>query len=116
MTFRTSEEKECEKAKKLIELVLSVKIKAIVLEDSTATLSEGNASSPQYPEKSVTVDGSETCITSGVARPGPTRACALPSTSQALPSPTQNQLIPRRIRPKFKKIHIYLAVLTAIDM
>ena len=26
---------------------------------------------------------------SGVARPGPTRACALPSTSQALPSPTQ---------------------------
>ena len=26
---------------------------------------------------------------SGVARPGPTRACALPSTSQALSSPTQ---------------------------
>ena len=26
---------------------------------------------------------------SGVARPGPTRACALPSTSQALPSPGQ---------------------------
>ena len=26
---------------------------------------------------------------SGVARPGPTRACALPSTSQALPSPAQ---------------------------
>ena len=26
---------------------------------------------------------------SGVARPGPTRACALPSTSQALPSPIQ---------------------------
>ena len=28
-------------------------------------------------------------MSSGVARPGPTRACALPSTSQALPSPTQ---------------------------
>ena len=28
-------------------------------------------------------------VCSGVARPGPTRACALPSTSQALPSPTQ---------------------------
>ena len=28
-------------------------------------------------------------IYSGVARPGPTRACALLSTSQALPSPTQ---------------------------
>ena len=26
---------------------------------------------------------------SGIARPGPTRACALPSTSQALPSPGQ---------------------------
>ena len=29
---------------------------------------------------------------SGVARPGPTRACALPSTSQALPSPGQQDL------------------------
>ena len=29
------------------------------------------------------------CVGSGVARPGPNRACALPSTSQALPSPTQ---------------------------
>ena len=28
-------------------------------------------------------------MSSGVARPGPTRACALPSTFQALPSPTQ---------------------------
>ena len=28
-------------------------------------------------------------MASGVARPRPTRACALPSTSQALPSPTQ---------------------------
>ena len=28
-------------------------------------------------------------LSSGVARPGPTMACALPSTSQALPSPTQ---------------------------
>ena len=28
-------------------------------------------------------------VASGVARPGPTRACALPSTSQALPSPGQ---------------------------
>ena len=27
------------------------------------------------------------CFISGVARPGPTRACALPSTFQALPSP-----------------------------
>ena len=26
-------------------------------------------------------------LLSGVARPGPTRACALPSTFQALPSP-----------------------------
>ena len=31
----------------------------------------------------------QSTVTSGVARPGPTRACALPSTSQALPSPTQ---------------------------
>ena len=69
LTFRTSEEKECEKAKKLIELALSVKIKAIVLEDSTATLSESNASSSQYPEKSVTVDGSETCITASDIEP-----------------------------------------------
>ena len=29
-------------------------------------------------------------ITSGVARPGPTRACALPSTFQALPSAAQH--------------------------
>ena len=49
-------------------------------------------------------------ISSGVARPGPTRACALPSTSQALPSPTH--VTPRQIRPKY----IYLAVLTAIDL
>ena len=28
-------------------------------------------------------------LSRGVARPGPTRACALPSTSQALPSPGQ---------------------------
>ena len=53
---------------------------------------------------------------SDVARPGPTRACALPSTSQALPLPTQlesrdsttNQI-------KVKKIH-NIAVLTAIVM
>lgn len=60
LIFQASKEKECEKAKKLIELALSVKIKAIVLEDFT--LSEGNAS-PQYPENCVTVDGSEMCIT-----------------------------------------------------
>ena len=29
-------------------------------------------------------------IISGVARPGPTRACALPSTFQALPSAAQH--------------------------
>ena len=29
------------------------------------------------------------CIDSGVARPGSTRACALPSTFQALPSAAQ---------------------------
>jgi len=28
---------------------------------------------------------------SGVARPGPTRVCALPSTSLALPSPVQKK-------------------------
>ena len=28
-------------------------------------------------------------LASGIARPGPTRACALPSTFQALPSATQ---------------------------
>ena len=32
-----------------------------------------------------------TGLSSGVARPGPTRACAIPSTLQALPSPTQQQ-------------------------
>ena len=54
LTFRASNKKKGEKAKKLIELALLVKIKATVLEDST--LSEGKASSPQYPEDSVAVD------------------------------------------------------------
>ena len=31
-------------------------------------------------------------ILSGVARPGPTRACALPSSFQALPSAAQHDL------------------------
>ena len=54
---------------------------------------------------------------SGVARPGPTRACALPSTSQALPSPTQLESRDSTTnQTKVKKIHIYLAVLTTIDM
>ena len=54
---------------------------------------------------------------SGVARPGPTRACALPSTSQALPSATQLESCDSTTnQTKVKKIHIYLAVLTAIDM
>ena len=43
-------------------------------------------------------------LPSGVARPGLTRACVLPSTSQALPSPTQlESRDSRRIRPKLKK-------------
>ena len=54
-------------------------------------------------------------IFSGVARPGPTRACALPSTCQALPSPTQlDSRDSTTNQTKVKKIHIYLAVLTAI--
>ena len=35
------------------------------------------------------------------------------STTQALPSPTQNHVTNQT---KVKKIHIYLAVLTAIDL
>ena len=42
LTFRASEEKECKKAKKLIELALSVKTKAIVLEDQKAMLPARN--------------------------------------------------------------------------
>ena len=54
-------------------------------------------------------------VISGVARPGPTRACALPSTCQALPSPTQlDSRDSTTNQTKVKKIHIYLAVLTAI--
>ena len=34
--------------------------------------------------------GCNSGITSGVARPGPTRACALPSAFQALPSAAQH--------------------------
>ena len=56
LTFQAFPEKECKKAKKLIELGLSVRIKPIVLEDS-----EGNTSSPQHLENSVTVDGSDKC-------------------------------------------------------
>ena len=52
---------------------------------------------------------------SGVARPGPTRACALPSTSQALPSPTQLESRDSMAnQTKVKKyIFILLHVLTA---
>ena len=54
-------------------------------------------------------------LCSGVARPVPTRACALPSTCQALPSPTQlDSRDSTTNQTKVKKIHIYLAVLTAI--
>ena len=56
LTFQAFMEKECEKAKKLIESALLVKIKPLVL-----TLLEGNASSPQHAENSVTVDGSDKC-------------------------------------------------------
>ena len=46
-------------------------------------------------------------MSSGVARPGPTRACALPSTSQALPSPTQlESRDSQRIRPKLKNAYL----------
>ena len=37
---------------------------------------------------------------SGVARPGPTRACALPSTSQALPSPGQQDSLDSSMNTK----------------
>ena len=46
---------------------------------------------------------------SGVARPGPTRACALPSTSQALPSPTQ--LESRDSRTNQTKLKKYIFIL-----
>ena len=39
-----------------------------------------------YRKMSVLIDIYSLTTASGVARPGPTRACALPSTFQALPS------------------------------
>ena len=41
-----------------------------------------------YQQKNLTlkISGITVYINSGIARPGPTRACALPSTFQALPS------------------------------
>ena len=42
-------------------------------------------------------------MNSGVARPGPTRACALPSTFQALPSAAQQpHVIPQGIKQESK--------------
>ena len=54
----------------------------------------------------------QVCVkNSGVARPGPTRACALPSTSQALPSPGQQDSRDSSIQRK-QTYMVSLTVLT----